>query len=146
VTGRGRCRLIAGRALQGVGIGRFPQTIGLYTEYPLRKEDPKDAHNAFVLVAAEMGLPTVAVLLLFLASLLATTVRTYFSRRPLRDRAIALACLGSVVGLIASCMLGSRLSDESMIGYFWILAAVAVLVGRPSAPPRPRPRLRPTWP
>jgi O-antigen ligase len=134
VIWKGAARMIAERPLQGVGLGQFPQLIGRYTELPLAKTDPHDAHNAFVLVAAEMGIPALLLLLLFLGALAATAVDTYFRRRLAPDRPLALACVGLVVSVCVSCMLGSRFSDESMIGYAWVLAGLTVVVARLPAP------------
>jgi O-antigen ligase len=130
VIWRGAARMIAERPLLGVGLGRFPQTIDLYTDYPLGPGHPRDAHNAFLLVAGEMGLPALLLLVLFLVALTAAAATTYFRRRISPDRPLALACLGMVAGLVLTCMLGSRFSDDSLIGYFWILAALTLVVGR----------------
>jgi hypothetical protein len=35
-----------------------------------------------------------------------------------------MAFVGCCGGLVVSCMLGSRFQDESLISYFWILAAL----------------------
>ncbi|HXB57680.1 MAG TPA: O-antigen ligase family protein [Vicinamibacteria bacterium] len=137
VLWRGAAQMIADHPLTGVGLGRFQELIGYYTEYPLRRSDPHDAHNAFILLAAETGLPTLALLLLlFLAwSLIALKLR--FRRRHPVDRGLALAFLGSLVAVVVSSLLGSRFSDEALVGWFWILAALVVVAGRLRDPFRP---------
>jgi O-antigen ligase len=138
VIWKGAARMIAERPLQGVGLSQFPLLIGRYTEFPLAKSDPHDAHNAYVLVAAEMGIPALLLLLLFLAVLAVTAVGVYFRRRLAPDRPLALACVGMVAAICVSCMLGSRFSDESMIGYAWVIAALTVVVARLAPPPSRR--------
>jgi O-antigen ligase len=134
-------RMIRERPLTGVGLGQFSSVVGHYTDVQLSKEDPNDAHNAFILIAAEMGLPAIAVALVLLAALAAAAARAWFRRRHPVDRTVALAFLGSWGGLVVSCMLGSRFADESLISYFWILAALVVVVRR--LPEARRARRRP---
>jgi O-antigen ligase len=135
----GAARMIAERPLQGFGLDRFHQEIGHYTAVPLKEDDPTDAHNAFVLVAAEMGLPALLVLLLVLVSYGGTALVVFFRRKGMvPDRPLALACLGNLAAIFISCMLGSRFSDESLVGYFWVLVALMVVVGRLAGPRRRR--------
>ena len=141
VIWRGAARMIAAQPLQGVGLGRFQRVIGSYTEVPLRKDDPHDAHNAYILVAAETGLPSLALLLLLFAAWGILALRLRFGHRHPVDRSLGLAFLGSLVAVIVSCMLGSRFSDEALIGWFWMLAALVVVAGHFRK--RPRPRRRP---
>jgi O-antigen ligase len=140
VIWRGAARMIAAHPLDGVGLGRFQRTIGYYTEVPLKKTDPHDAHNAFILVAAETGLPSLALLLLLFAAWGLLALRLRFGRRHPVDRSLGLAFLGSLVGVLVSCMLGSRFSDEALIGWFWMLAALVVAATRFREPPHRRHR------
>lgn len=142
VLWKGGAKLVAGHPLLGVGLGRFPYEIGRYTEYPLKKSDPHDAHNAYLLQAAEMGLPSLFLLLLVYASWGVEGLKLL--RRPPSsiDRRLAVAFLGSLVGVLVSCMLGSRFSDEALIAWFWILAATVLVARRFRVPPRRRFRRR----
>lgn len=140
VIWRGAARIIAAHPVQGVGLGRFQRVIGSYTEVPLRKSDPHDAHNAFILVAAETGLPSLALLLLLFVAWGFLALRLRFGRRHPVDRSLGLAFLGCLVGVLVSGMLGSRFSDEALIGWFWMLAALVVTATRFREPPRPRRR------
>jgi O-antigen ligase len=117
-------RMIRERPLTGVGLGEFSSVVPHYTEVTLSKDDPNDAHNAFILIAAEMGLPALAAVLVLLAAVALAAARAFFRRHHRADRTVALAVLGSWVGLVVSCMFGSRFSDESLISYFWILVAL----------------------
>jgi O-antigen ligase len=130
-------RMVQERPLTGVGLGQFSSVVGYYTEVTLSKDDPNDAHNAFILIAAEMGLPALAMALVLLIAVALTSVRAYFRRRHPVDLTVAIALLGSWAGLVFSCMLGSRFSDESLISYFWILCALLAVARRL---PQPLPR------
>ena len=139
VLWRGAARMIAQHPLQGVGIGLFQDMIGNYTEVPLRRDDPRDAHNAFILIAAEMGIPMLLLLVLLHCCFAALALRLYFRRRLLVDRTLGLSFLGCQVGVIVSCMLGSRFSDEALIAYFWMMAGMLCVT---SALPEPLPTRR----
>ena len=138
VIWRGAVQMIAAQPVQGVGLGRFQKMIGYYTEVPLRKSDPHDAHNAFVLVAAETGLPSLALLLLLFAAWGWLALQMRLRHRHPVDRSLALAFLGSLVGVFVSGLLGSRFSDEALVGWFWILAALVVAASRFRSRPRAR--------
>jgi O-antigen ligase len=123
--------MILERPLQGFGLGRFPSTVDKYTEIVLRPDDPHDAHNAYLLVAAEMGLPALAVFVVLLAMAMVTALKIYFRPgSPPSDRTMALAFIGSEIGVMTSCMLGSRFSDEALVGEFWILIALVLVLNR----------------
>jgi O-antigen ligase len=139
VLWRGAVRMISDHPLVGVGVGRFQETIRFYTEFPLKREDPHDAHNAFLLQAAEMGLPSTFLLLLLFLVWGRTALRLRFRRRHPVDRRLALAFLGTLVAVFLSCMFGSRFSDEALVGWFWILAAMVVVVGHLREPVRRTP-------
>ena len=130
VIWRGAGRMIAAQPVQGIGLGRFQRVIGSYTEVPLKKSDPHDAHNAFILVAAENGLPTLALLLLLFAAWALLALRLRFRHRHPVDRSLGLAFLGTLGGVVVSGLLGSRFSDEALIGWFWMLAALVVAASR----------------
>jgi putative inorganic carbon (HCO3(-)) transporter len=132
--------MIAEHPLIGVGLGRFPETIGFYTELPLRKSDPRDAHNAYLLQAAEMGVPSLLLLLLLYFVWGVAALRLFLRRRHPVDRRLALAFLGSLIGVLVSCLLGSRFSDEALVGWFWILAGMLLVIRRLREPRRRRVR------
>jgi O-antigen ligase len=136
VIWRGAGRMITQNPLQGVGMGLFPYVIGRYTEVPIKEGEPTDAHNAFIKVAAEMGLPALALLMALLLAYVRLGLLNSLRRRAIPDRPVALASLGSLAALFVSCMLGSRFSDESLIANFWILMALLVVVDRLPGPRR----------
>jgi O-antigen ligase len=143
VLWRGAALMIAQHPLLGVGVGRFQEMIGFYTEYRLKKDDPHDAHNAYILQAAEMGVPSLLLLLLLYLAWATAALRIHRRHRHPVDRRLAVAFLGCLAAVLVSCMLGSRFSDEALIAWFWILAALVLVVGRWREPRRPlrRPRV-----
>lgn len=134
---RAAARMIAEHPFVGIGVGRFEEMIGFYTETPIKKGDPRDAHNAFILLAGEMGVPSLLLLLLLYVVWSAVALRIHRKHRHPLDRSLAAAFLGCLVAVLVSCMVGSRFSDEALIAWFWMLAALVVVVARLREPPRP---------
>jgi putative inorganic carbon (hco3(-)) transporter len=114
--------MIEDNPLRGVGIGRFPVMVDQYTEVPLSAEHARDAHNAFLLTAAEMGLPGAFSQILCLFWLGGTAVWLRFKGTHALDRRLGIVMAGVIGGVIVSCLFGSRFSDECLIGCFWVLA------------------------
>ena len=114
--------------LTGVGLNRFGEAIDDYA--PTREEnDPYDAHEAYIKVAAEMGIPALLTMLLLLAWIGCSSLALYFRRRDPLDRSLALALLGSLTGLIVSCLFGSRFVDDNLMSQFWVLVGSVRVVG-----------------
>jgi O-antigen ligase len=123
--------------LLGVGLGRFGYYVDAYASEPLRPQDPRDVHNAYLLVATELGIPALLVFLAILASFLGNALLLFLRRRNAFDRLVAVSTLGSVVALSCTFMLGSRLADENYIAYFWTMAAMVMALRHlPPAPAR----------
>jgi len=117
---RGATQMIGDYPWMGVGFGRFHSRIKEYTPEQLSM----DAHNAYLITAAELGIPA---LVLFLLVLLAVFRVTSFVHKRSSDsfiRATALGFLGGLSGLLMANMFGSRMNTTEVSGYFWILAAL----------------------
>jgi len=133
----GGIRMIRAHPLGGVGLGRFGQVVRGYTAGELSEKDPSDAHNAYVKVAAEMGIPAFLTMVSLLMWIGWVSVALYFRRTHLFDRALALALVGSLTGLTVSCLFGSRFTDENLMSQFWVLVgSVRVLGYLPAASAR----------
>ncbi|MGH9335129.1 MAG: O-antigen ligase family protein, partial [Vicinamibacteria bacterium] len=120
--------MIEDHPLAGVGLGRFAYHLDGYVERPLKEHEAKDVHNAYLLVATELGIPALLVMIAILVSFFVTCLKLYFGRRHGFDRMVALGAVGSVVALACTLMLGSRFADENYIGYFWTLAAFIMVL------------------
>jgi O-antigen ligase len=121
-------RIIRDYPLTGVGLGRFGYYVDRYAEVPLRPQDPRDVHNAYLLIATELGIPALLVFLGVLATFLGNALLLFLRRRNAFDRLVAVSTLGAVVALSCTFMLGSRLADENYIAYFWTLAAMVIVL------------------
>jgi O-antigen ligase len=137
VIWRGALDMIETNPLAGVGFGRFPALITSYAN--VRRS--VDAHNAYLITAAELGLPGLFLLLVNFAVLFWVARRVY-RRHPDRFvHATALGFLGGLSGLLMANMFGSRLNTTEVAGYVWILAALMAradveLRGIPNQPSR----------
>ncbi|MDP3921344.1 MAG: O-antigen ligase family protein [Candidatus Omnitrophota bacterium] len=132
---KGAVKMIAEYPMLGVGYGLFYYRISPYWE----QNRPIDAHNSYIIIAAEMGIPA---LLNFLLIVLVTIWMAYSLYARTKDpfsKAVALGYLGGLFGLLMSNMFGSRLDHLEVAGYFWILAALVqrlrIIDGREAAAP-----------
>ncbi len=117
---KGALEMIKENPLFGVGYGFFFSRI----QYYWSERRPIDAHNTYLIIAAEMGIPT---LLAFLWIVLLAFFNTWALYRTTHDpfsKAVALGFIGGLVGLMAANMFGSRLDSQEVSSYFWILAAL----------------------
>ena len=94
---RGAMAMIKDSPWWGVGYGAFPRMIPNYTDVNLGYVD---AHNSYLLIAAEMGLPTLAVFLLVLLMAWWYTSWLYRHTQDPSIKAIALGFLAGLVGLL----------------------------------------------
>ena len=122
----GAVEMIKDQPLFGFGYGVFPYIIGSYVS----GIDEMDAHNTYLILAAEMGIPA---LLIFLLILLMLTKNAWWLLRCVEDRyikAFALGVLGGLSGLLVANMFGSRLNSEEVSSYFWIYAGLIMAAVR----------------
>ncbi len=118
---RGAIQMIKDNPMWGVGYGAFPAHIPAYTQ---GQTPAMDAHNSYLLIAAEMGLPTLAVFLIVLLMAMYYAWWLYRRATDLVIKAIALGVLSGWGGLWVTNMFGSRMDDQAVASYFWILCAL----------------------
>jgi O-antigen ligase len=118
---RAALRMIEQNPVWGIGYGAFPLAAPHYSD---RIREPVDAHNTYLLIAAEMGIPTLAVFLVVLLIALYYTWWLYRKTQDLWMKAIALGFLAGLGGLLVVNMFGSRMDDQAVASYFWILCAL----------------------
>jgi O-antigen ligase len=104
----------------GVGYRRFRFRIG---EYIIWKR-PIDAHNAYLLMAAEFGIPALVFFVLVILLLVRITWVVYRRHPDAFIRTAAHGFLGGLSALALANVFGSRLNTAEVSGYFWILAAL----------------------
>jgi len=95
---------------------------------------------AFVTVAVQLIGSALAIFGGRYAWLGAAALRVSLRRRNPLDRRVGLTLLGTLGSLMVSCMLGSRFSQEALIAYFWILAALLAVVRQLHEPIRRKAR------
>lgn len=117
---KGALQMIKDNPWFGVGYGVFPHMLPYYVPELGRM----DAHNQYLLIAAEMG---VFALLAFIWVLLVIIKNTYKLYKITRDKffkAMSLGFLGGLGGLLVANMFGGRLDSQEISSYLWILAAL----------------------
>ena len=105
----------------GVGLGRFTEHIGNYTNYA-----GKDAHNGFLLTLAECGpLGLLALLWVFWRLWrLARWLRHSSGTAAPQSRAFELGFTLAVVSMALGNMYGSPFFDSLIMANFWILCGL----------------------
>lgn len=117
---RGARGIIADHPVFGLGFGGFMSQIHYYAGL----RTPRDAHNAYLLAAAEQGLPMVGLICLLLLMLGVVTYRVARHASDPFIRTTALGWLGGLCALAVANIFGSRMNSAEINGYFWILAAL----------------------
>jgi O-antigen ligase len=94
--------MIRKNPITGVGFGNYKAVVARYDTTGIVRQDPHVAHNAYLEVAAEMGLPAIVVFLLFLGT---TFVSAGNTRKRALERgsellaALAVGCQAAVLGV-----------------------------------------------
>ncbi len=117
---KGAFKMISEQPVFGIGYGLFFPLIKYYWAggYSI------DAHNTYLIIAAEMGIPALIIFLWIILLTIWHTYRLYKNTSDPYSRAVALGFLGGLFGLLMSNMFGSRLDSQEVSSYFWILAAL----------------------
>jgi len=116
---KGGLKMIQKYPLTGIGYGVFDKALPDYA--PVRK---MPAHNTYIQIAAEMGLPALFLYLLVLLIILINTRKLYRSTNDKFYKALALGFLGSLGGVLMANVFGGRMDSQAASSYFWILAAL----------------------
>lgn len=120
VIWQGAIQMIKDKPVLGYGYGVFPKVIGLYV--PQAKE--MDAHNTYLILAAEMGIPALLLFLLVLGMMIKYAWWLLKNTEDKFFKAFALGLLGGVFALLVANMFGSRLNSEEVSAYFWLLGGL----------------------
>lgn len=119
---KGAVEIIKDNPWWGVGYGVFPYVIPYYTS----GVGERDAHNTYLIIAAEMGIPVLVVFLLIIVSLFKNTFWLFKRVEDKFIKAVALGMLGGIAGMLVANMFGSRFESEEVSAYFWILAGLII--------------------
>ncbi len=117
---KGAFKMIKEQPIFGIGYGLFFPLIKYYWVggYSI------DAHNTYLIIAAEMGLPALILFLWLIFMVIWHTYTLYKETEDSYTKSVALGFLGGLFGLLASNMFGSRLDSQEVSSYFWILSAL----------------------
>ncbi len=120
IIGTGALKMIKQNPFLGFGFGVFPYFIMDYSEIGGRR----DAHNTYLRIAAEMGVPALLVFLSLLTIVFTTTFWVFRHSKDNFFKGCSVGFLGSIIGLMVACMFGSRMNSLEISGQFWIIAAL----------------------
>ena len=121
---KGALKIIRDHPWWGTGYGTFGAIIPYYA--PELRGRRMDAHNSYLIIAAEMGIPALCIFLWVLFLVIWKSYRLYRIAKDPFVKATALGFLAGLFALIVANMFGSRVDAEEISGYFWVLAAIIV--------------------
>jgi O-antigen ligase len=129
---KGATAMIESHPIFGVGYKMFQSNIYRYVpkndetaHLSLRK---RDAHNAYLLIGAEMGIPTLLVFIYLIFSMFRVSFYSFWVST---DRFWKLVCLGTastVISLAITNIFGSRFNSMIVTGYLWALLAIILKI------------------
>jgi O-antigen ligase len=120
---QGGLQMVRDSPVFGVGFGQFPYVITNYVSAQ-QLGDVRDAHNAYLITAAELGVPALLLLLLNFGLLFWLANRIYKRHPDPFVHATALGYLGGLSALLVANLFGSRLNTTEVAGYVWLLAGL----------------------
>ncbi len=103
---------VIGNPILGIGYGRFGMImIG-------------DAHNGFILICTEMGIPALLIFLYVLWRMgrAANYLRNFSPHPIIRYSGHAYLC--SIIGVVVANQFGSRLNSQELSSLFWIMGGI----------------------
>jgi hypothetical protein len=118
-------RMIGENPMFGVGPARFKELSTLYTDADVPAHI---AHNTFLEVGAEFGLPVLAVFVLLVVSVLATLTRAMRVRGSREARELAGWAEGLRAGLIGFLVAGLFISAQYE-KLFWLTVFISIPIG-----------------
>jgi len=119
---KGALRMLADHPVLGVGFLAFGQFITQYA--PINR--PMDAHNMYLRVACELGLPGLLVFLCLWGIPFYMAWGLYRQTQEPFSKALALGLMASLVSIIVVNVFGSRFFREELVGLYWILVGIIV--------------------
>jgi hypothetical protein len=129
-------RVIEQRPLTGIGVGQYLRSSALFLPAWLAYEYGfENAHNNFLQIGAELGVPGLTIVVLLLACVAVRAARAV--RRAPRDPRL-LGVAASVAGFLGTCLSGHPLLIDETAVPFWcafgLLLALSESVIRDAAP------------
>jgi O-antigen ligase len=125
-TWKAGLRMIADRPLMGIGLGEFKPTIAMYAQNPRLA---KIAHNTYLEIAAELGVPCLLLYLWLLHATYRSLKRTGEVAQRLHSELFYNIALGMQGGLIGFLVSSFFLSAE-YVKFFWFYVFFSVALMR----------------
>ena len=120
-------RIVHDHPLTGVGPNMIPRVYEQYRpDYAINKVNPH-LHNVPLQIAAERGLPALAVWLAFIASLLTALVRLF---RTQSDKVPAAAALAAVAAMLGAGLFEYNFGDSEFLMLFLVLVTLPFAAAR----------------
>jgi O-antigen ligase len=134
--------MIQARPFTGIGLNSFEENMTLYDPNHIAHIIRQPVHNAFLLVAAETGIPALLLLLGLLQSYIRASLRV-LKRDDELHFALGLTGMATFCGLGLANMFDISLRKESVMGLIVLVAAMVVSLERldaekDGAPPQDR--------
>ncbi|MHB1286445.1 MAG: O-antigen ligase family protein [Leptospirales bacterium] len=124
----GGIKMILTHPILGVGYKMFPQYIYGYVEHSAKTARLslhfRDGHNAYLMIAAEMGLPALILFLILIGYMIRIAFLAYRASPDPFWKAVSIGTLAGILSLIFSNMFGSRVMSLVLAGYLWALLAI----------------------
>lgn len=138
---KGSIKIIEDHPVLGVGAGAFGVVAPSYgLLYPLGSDlllAPPHAHNVFLNIAAERGLPALVAFVCFLCSIAACCLTAVRQRRGL-ELGLAVAVSAGVFAFLVQGLVDYTLSTNVIGGVFFVLTGAAVALASPAEGRAPR--------
>jgi O-antigen ligase len=120
-------RMVKDHPLTGVGPNMVPRLYAQYRpDYAVNPTNPH-LHNVPLQIAAERGLPALAVWLWFLATLTTSLFRLF---RQQRDRTLAAAALAAIAAMLAAGFFEYNFGDSEFLMMFLVLVTLPFAAAR----------------
>ena len=120
-------RIVHDHPLTGVGPNMIPRVYEQYRpDYAINRINPH-LHNVPLQIAAERGLPALAIWLWFIVSLVAAHVRLFRSQT---DKVPAAAALAAVAAMLAAGLFEYNFGDSEFLMLFLVLVTLPLAAAR----------------
>ncbi|HEX4346697.1 MAG TPA: O-antigen ligase family protein [Vicinamibacterales bacterium] len=123
--------MIEAHPLVGVGPNMVEELYAQYRDPRAVNQINPHLHNVPLQIAAERGLPALAIWLAFIVVLLKDVATRFFQNR---SRVLAAAALAAIVAMLAAGMFEYNFGDSEFLMFFLILVTLPFAAGRPAPP------------
>jgi O-antigen ligase len=139
IAWRAGAKMVLAEPVLGVGLGRFKSLMPLYSDSQQRVGLATMAHNTYVEIAAELGIPCLLVFLGILLFTYKSLARVRLRAEKLKFQGLQLSALGLQAGLVGYIVGATFLSAE-YVKLFWLIVFCSIsaegMLSRMVKPPK----------